>query len=132
MELIFLDWQYLENPLKKIGGATLKADFYHAFMDLGSTLVAIAGIVLVSYGFYHGDFVAALILGGLLAILSVKLVYKTALDLTDIISPEVVKNVREITKSTKGVIDAESNTHEKVRRHCFCRRNNFIKRRYNL
>ena len=98
----------LRKSIKKIGGATLKADFYHAFMDLGSTLVAIVGIVLVSYGFYHGDFVAALILGGLLAVLSVKLVYKTALDLTDIISPELVKNVREIVTSTEGVIDAES------------------------
>ena len=96
----------LRRSIKKIGGATLKADFYHAFMDLGSTLVAIIGIILVSYGLYFGDFVAALILGGLLALLSVKLVYKTALDLTDVISPELVKNVREISISTKGVIDA--------------------------
>jgi cation diffusion facilitator family transporter len=96
----------LRRSIKKIGGATLKADFYHAFMDLGSTLVAIAGIVLISYGFYYGDFVAALILGGLLAVLSVKLIYKTALDLTDIISPELVKDVREIANSTKGVIGA--------------------------
>ena len=97
----------LRNSIKKIGGTTLKADFYHAFMDLGSTLVAIIGIVLVSYGLYHGDFVAALILGGLLAVLSVKLVYKTAMDLTDIISPELVKTVREISVSTDGVINAE-------------------------
>ena len=96
----------LRRSIKKIGGATLKADFYHAFMDLGSTLVAIAGIVLISYGFYYGDFVAALILGGLLAVLSVKLIYKTALDLTDIISPELVKDVRDIANSTKGVIGA--------------------------
>ena len=34
---------------------------------LGSTLVAIIGIVLVSYGLYFGDFIAALILGILLA-----------------------------------------------------------------
>jgi len=87
----------LRRSIKKIGGATLKADFYHAFMDLGSTLVAIIGIVLVSYGLYFGDFVAALILGVLLAVLSVKLVYKTALDLTDVISPKLVKNVREIS-----------------------------------
>jgi cation diffusion facilitator family transporter len=95
----------LRNSIKKIGGATLKADFYHAFMDLGSTLVAIIGIVLVSYGLYYGDFVASLILGILLAILSIKLIYKTALDLTDIISPELVKNVKDITLTTKGVID---------------------------
>ena len=95
----------LRRSIKKIGGATLKADFYHAFMDLGSTLVAIVGIILVSYGLYFGDFVAALILGVLLAILSVKLVYKTALDLTDVISPELVKKVREISILTEGVID---------------------------
>ena len=97
----------LRKSIKKIGGATLKADFYHAFMDLGSTLVAIIGVLVVSYGFHHGDFVAALILGVLLAALSVKLVYRTALDLTDIISPELVKKVREISTSTQGVIDAE-------------------------
>ena len=98
----------LRCSIKKIGGTTLKADFYHAFMDLGSTLVAIIGIVLVSYGLYYGDFIAALILGGLLAILSIKLVYKTSLDLTDIISPELVKDVRNIVSLTKDVIDVDS------------------------
>jgi len=96
----------LRKSIKKIGGVTLKADFYHAFMDLGSTIIVIVGIVLISYGFYYGDFVAALILGGLLVVLSIKLIYRTALDLTDIISPELVKNVRDIAKSTEGVIDA--------------------------
>ena len=98
----------LRKSIKAIGGTTLKADFYHAFMDLGSTMVAIIGIVLVTYGVYFGDFVAALILGGLLAALSIKLIHKTALDLTDVISPELVKNVREITNSTNGVVDTGS------------------------
>lgn len=97
----------LRRSIKKIGGATLKADFYHAFMDLGSTLVAIVGIILVSYGLYYGDFVAALILGVLLAILSIKLVYKTAQDLTDIISPELVKKVKSIANATEDVINAD-------------------------
>ncbi|MCV0393189.1 MAG: cation-efflux pump [Nitrosopumilus sp.] len=97
----------LRRSIKKIGGATLKADFYHAFMDLGSTLVAIVGIILVSYGLYYGDFVAALILGVLLAILSIKLVYKTAQDLTDIISPELVKKVKSIANTTEDVINAD-------------------------
>ena len=34
----------LRKSIKAIGGTTLKADFYHAFMDLGSTMVAIIGI----------------------------------------------------------------------------------------
>jgi len=95
----------LRKTIKKIGGTTLKADFYHAFMDLGSTLVAIAGIIFVAYGFYNGDFIAALVLGGLLAFLSLKLIYKTAQELTDIISPELVKKVREIILSTDGVVE---------------------------
>jgi len=95
----------LKRSISKIGGTTLKADFYHAFMDLGSTIVAIIGIVLVTYGFYSGDFIAALILGGVLAILSLKLIYKTSQELTDIISPELVKRVRQIIANTEGVID---------------------------
>lgn len=95
----------LRKSIKKIGGTTLKADFYHAFMDLGTTIIAIVGIVLISYGFYNGDFVAALILGVVLAILSLKLIHKTALDLTDIISPDLVKKVKEIVVNTEGVIE---------------------------
>lgn len=96
----------LQKSIKKIGGTTLKADFYHAFMDLGTTIIAILGIVLISYGFYNGDFIAALILGVVLAILSLRLIHKTALDLTDIISPELVKKVREIVVNTEGVIES--------------------------
>ena len=95
----------LRKSIKKIGGSTLKADFYHAFMDLGSTMVAIIGIILVSYGFYYGDFVAALILGVVLVALSLKLIYTTAMDLTDIISPDLVKQVRQIVANTEGVIE---------------------------
>lgn len=95
----------LRKSIKKIGGITLKADYYHAFMDFGSTMIVIIGIVLVSYGFYFGDFVAALILGVFLAILSLKLIYTAGMDLTDIISPELVKQARQIVTNTEGVIE---------------------------
>ncbi|TBR25175.1 MAG: cation transporter [Candidatus Nitrosotenuis sp.] len=98
----------LNRSIKKVGGMTLKADFYHAAMDLGSTLVVIAGIILVSFGFHDGDFVAALVLGILLVFLSLKLIHRTALDLTDIISPALVSKVREITLATQGVLDVGS------------------------
>ena len=94
----------LRRAISKIGGTTLKADFYHAFLDLGSTLVVIAGIALVTFGFDHGDFFAAIILGALLCVLSIKLVYRTAQDLTDIISPELVNKVQNIILATEGVV----------------------------
>ena len=95
----------LRKTLRKIGGSTLKAEFYHAFLDLGSTLVAIVGIILVNFGFYRGDFVAALVLGILLAYLSIRLIHRTALDLTDMISPQLVNRVKEIVTNTEGVLD---------------------------
>lgn len=98
----------LNRSIKKVGGVTLKADLYHAAMDFGSTLVVIVGIVLVSFGFHDGDFVAALFLGMLLVFLSLKLIHRTALDLTDIISPDLVSKVKGITLATQGVLGASS------------------------
>ncbi len=95
----------LKKSIKKIGGATLKADFYHAFLDFGSTTVAIIGIILVNYGFFNADFIAALILGIVLSVLSLKLIYRTAMDLTDIISPEMVSQVKKIAQNTDGVVN---------------------------
>ncbi len=98
----------LSRALKKTEGATLRADFYHAFMDMGATVIAMVGIFLVTAGFYQGDFIAALILGALLAVLSIKLIHRTALDLTDTIPASMVKKVQNIVSSTEGVMSTES------------------------
>lgn len=95
----------LKKAINRSGGTTLKADLYHAFLDFGSTLAVVGGIVLVTVGFEHGDFFAALVLGVLLSILSIKLVYRTAQELTDIISPDLVSKVRQIVRTTQDVVD---------------------------
>lgn len=74
-------------------------------MDLGSTLVVIIGIVLANVGVHDADFAAALVLGLLLCGLSLKLIWRTSQELTDIISPELVKTVRRTVLSTDGVLD---------------------------
>jgi cation diffusion facilitator family transporter len=99
----------LGRALKKVeGSTTLRADLYHAFMDMGSTMVAIIGIILVAFGFKQGDIIAALVLGSLLAILSLKLIHKTALELTDAIPQSMIKKVQSIVSSTEGVMNTES------------------------
>ncbi|MGQ0795962.1 MAG: cation diffusion facilitator family transporter [Nitrosopumilaceae archaeon] len=99
----------LGRALKKVeGSTTLRADLYHAFMDMGSTMVAIIGIVLVAFGFKQGDIIAALVLGSLLAILSLKLIHRTALELTDAIPQSMVKKVQSIVSNTEGVMNTES------------------------
>ena len=100
----------LGRALKKIeGSTTLKADLYHAFMDMGSTLVAIIGILLVAVvGFNQGDIIAALVLGSLLVILSARLIHRTALELTDAIPESMVSKVRNLVSNTEGVMNTES------------------------
>lgn len=99
----------LGSALKKVeGSTTLRADLYHAFMDMGSTFVAIIGILLVAIGFNQGDIIAALVLGTLLVILSLKLIHKTALELTDAIPQSMVKKVEGIVSNTAGVMNTES------------------------
>lgn len=99
----------LGRALKKVeGSTTLRADLYHAFMDMGSTMVAIIGILLVAVGFNQGDIIAALVLGTLLVILSLKLIHKTALELTDAIPQSMVKKVQSIVSNTEGVMNTES------------------------
>jgi cation diffusion facilitator family transporter len=99
----------LGRALKKVeGSTTLRADLYHAFMDMGSTMVAIIGILLVAIGFNQGDIIAALVLGTLLVILSLKLIHKTALELTDAIPQSMVKKVQSIVSNTEGVMNTES------------------------
>ncbi len=98
----------LKRALKKTDGSSLQVDLYHAFMDMGATSVALVGIVFVMMGFYQGDNIAALILGGLLAALSLKLIHKSGLELTDAVPANMVKRVRDIVNNTKGVMKTES------------------------
>ena len=92
------------RAVRRAGGAALRAELYHAFMDAGSTGLAMAGVALSASGFAYGDFAAALALGALLAALSVRLVHGSAADLTDTVSPETVSAVRRAAASTPGVV----------------------------
>ena len=105
---IFFRIVILERALKKTDGSSLRVDLYHAFMDMGATSVALVGIVLVIMGFYQGDYIAALILGGLLAALSLKLIHKSGLELTDAVPANMVKRVQDIVNNTAGVMKTES------------------------
>lgn len=98
----------LRRALKKTEGSTLRVDFYHAFMDLAATSVALVGILFVTMGYYQGDYIAALILGVFLAALSIKLIHKTALELTDAIPAGMVRQVQDIVNKTDGVMNTES------------------------
>ena len=83
---------------------TLKTDMYHAITDMGSTAVALAGLVLVTYGFTSGDSIAAIFLGSFLAFLSGRFAYKNAVELSDSIPPSLVAKAMQAAKETPGVL----------------------------
>ena len=97
-----------KTTAKIIGSTTtLKADFYHAFADLASTTVAFVGLWLVTTGFVQGDSIAAIILGTFLSYLSVRFAYQNAMELTDVISPRLVRRVQQAANETEGVLRSD-------------------------
>ncbi|MDE1862555.1 MAG: cation diffusion facilitator family transporter [Thaumarchaeota archaeon] len=98
----------LKRAMGRTEASSLRVDYYHAFMDIAATSVALAGILLVVVGFYQGDFVAGLILGFFLAALSLKLIYRNAMELTDAVPESMVRSVRDIVSGTEGVMKTEA------------------------
>ena len=96
-----------KTAAKITGSTTLKADFYHAFADLASTTVALVGLWLVTLGFGYGDSIAAIILGVFLSYLSVRFAYQNAMELTDVISPRLVRTVQQAADQTEGVLGSD-------------------------
>jgi len=83
--------------------ATIKAGFYHAVSDFASTVIALIGFGLVFINIDYGDPVASIVLGSLLAYLSIRLIRSSGLELSDAISTSVVQDIRNQILSIKGV-----------------------------
>jgi cation diffusion facilitator family transporter len=83
--------------------STLKAGLYHAIADLGSTVIALLGFGLATYGFYSGDAVASMVLSLLLIYLSVGLIRSSGMELSDAISKDIAEKVRKEIVNTKGI-----------------------------
>jgi len=83
--------------------ATIKAGFYHALSDFASTIIALIGFGLVFINIDFGDPVASIVLGSLLAYLSIRLIHTSGLELSDAISKSIVSDIRKEILSTKGV-----------------------------
>jgi cation diffusion facilitator family transporter len=83
--------------------ATLKAGLYHAIADLSSTLIALIGFGLATLGFHYGDPLASMVLSILLTYLSVRLVLRSGMELSDTISKDVAEKMRKTIGETQGI-----------------------------
>jgi cation diffusion facilitator family transporter len=88
--------------------STMKAGFYHAVADLGSTVIALFGFGLATLGFYYGDSIASMILSLMLSYLSIRLAWNSVKELSDTVSKEVAEKVKKEISSTKGITKYEN------------------------
>ncbi|MEM2352522.1 MAG: cation transporter dimerization domain-containing protein, partial [Thermoproteota archaeon] len=87
---------------------TVKVAFYHALSDLCSTLIALFGFWLSTYGILYGDLLASLTLSAALVFLSSRLVWSSIMELSDVAPREVVTRVKEhIEKASSGLFAYE-------------------------
>lgn len=115
--VLFVDFiriAILNRSFKLTQSTTIKSDLYHAVSDVCSTLIALIGLWAVTINFHYGDPLAAIALGGFLIFFSSKLIYSCIRDLTDAISPDLVKTVSMLTSSTPGIIDCKDVRMRKV------------------
>ncbi len=82
---------------------SIKTGFYDALSDLGSSIVALVGLILASYGIYIADSIASMALASMIVFLSSRLAYISALELTDTIDPMLVARARDAVLSVEGV-----------------------------
>lgn len=98
----------------------VKANFYHALSDFASTIVALIGFGL-SVVFQtnqsislFSDSLASTFLGILLVYLSLKLIRGSTMELTDAVSPKLVRDIRKEIMRTKEVVECKELKARKV------------------
>ncbi len=92
---------------------SVKAGFYDALSDFGSTIIALVGFGLATIGFSGTDSIASIFLGIMLSYLSFRLVKVSIYELSDTASKEIVQKTRQIITSNKGIL---KNNNLKVRK----------------
>jgi cation diffusion facilitator family transporter len=84
---------------------SVKAGFYDAISDLGSTILALIGFGLATLGFYYGDAIASVFLGFMLVFLSTRLARASIMELSDTASKDLVQKTRDAVLAHDGILD---------------------------
>ncbi|MDX1813416.1 MAG: cation diffusion facilitator family transporter [Candidatus Bathyarchaeia archaeon] len=84
---------------------SVKAGFYDAISDLGSTIIALIGFGLATLGFYYGDSVASIFLGLMLIFLSARLARASIMELSDTASKELVQKIRNVVDAYEEIMN---------------------------
>lgn len=97
------------------GSVTVKANLYHAFGDMASTIVALLGFYFATVvGLSQGDAIGSLILSIFLVYLSLGLMRTSGMELSDTISRKVITELRRRVVSAHGVLECKEVKARKV------------------
>jgi cation diffusion facilitator family transporter len=91
-----------------IESTSVKAGFYDALSDFGSTIIALVGFGLATIGVYGSDSFASIFLGAMLCYLSFRLVRSSINELSDTASKGTVEKARQIILSCAGVVSSDN------------------------
>jgi cation diffusion facilitator family transporter len=85
------------------GEPSVKAGLFHSLADFFDTIVAILGFALAGYfNISYADAVAGLLLSAMMVYLSGRLLYETGMELTDTVSPAMVRRIRRVVEEEYG------------------------------
>jgi len=88
------------------GGVTVRANLYHSLGDMASTLVALLGFYFAAaLGLAQLDAVGSFTLSIVLIYLGTKLVWTTAIELSDIMPRRIMEKIQETIETTPGVLE---------------------------
>ncbi len=104
----------------QIESTSIKAGFYNALSDFGSTIIALAGFGLATLGFYNSDAYASIFLGVMLIYLSYRLMRTCVMELSDTASKELIQKLTKNICDQEGVVAADNLKARKVSLKNFC------------
>jgi cation diffusion facilitator family transporter len=93
---------------EKSESQSMKAGFYDAISDLGSTIIALIGFGLAFIGFAGADAFASIFLGCMLTYFSLKLAKSSINELSDTASKDIVVKTQKAITSCEGVLKTEN------------------------
>ena len=93
---------FIFRPALRSGSTTIRVGFYHALLDVGSTLIALLGFLLTICGIFYWDSLASLILSSSLIFISFRLVWNSVMELSDMAPRDIVRKVREEMSEVGG------------------------------
>ena len=93
---------------EKSESQSMKAGFYDAISDLGSTIIALIGFGLALLGVSGADAFASIFLGSMLTYLSLKLAKASINELSDGTTKDLVERTRKSIQSCEGVLKIEN------------------------